>query len=156
MERLVQMLMVGLLCTTATGCLFGGDTVLDADDYDRSCTTNDDCAIVYGDGDVCRCPDAVAIRASEVDEFEADYDRKFSRCRAVPGCPAPPYQPVAECNAGTCEVREVYPEDAGPGADAGGSGQLTDMGGSSLDGGGSGHTNTDMGDTSQGMFWPDL
>ncbi len=62
------------LLTTAvffTGCfVVRGDGVVDSDDYDRSCTTREDCVLVTS-GRVCscRCAPNSAINRSDIDDW---------------------------------------------------------------------------------------
>ncbi len=63
----------GLLAVLAAGCV-AEDTTLDPADYDRSCTTKDECVLVLV-GDQCEasCEEA-AINASDLDRFVRDRD----------------------------------------------------------------------------------
>ena len=109
---LFSVVSLGLLLLS--GCLF--DTTLSPADYDRSCTVDSDCTIVWGDGDVCLCPAPMAINVSAEPKFYSDADRLQSRCRAMADCAAPNYTPVATCQANTCTVIR---QNEGGDADAG-------------------------------------
>ncbi len=83
-----------------------GPTSISADDYDRSCTTDDNCVLVV-DGDVCglcRC-DNSAIRQTAHGDYSAGFDDIGSNCAPPPDdavCGAC-YEAEPRCINGQCE-----------------------------------------------------
>jgi hypothetical protein len=100
--------------------------VIQASNYDQSCTTDSDCVAV-GEGSFCypgagRCPSA-AIRKSALSQYQADVSKTWAvACIAIGSCT----NSVGPCcRAGTCRMNEgcvASPADTLPAcADAGGS-----------------------------------
>mgnify|MGYP006298673057 FL=1 len=93
----------------------GGETQIAAEDYDQSCTSPDECAIVY-DGSVCGCGQPAAVNRSVADEFRDDFDRMRTHCREVAYCQRSRV-PKVYCTQGRCHA---FHFDGGGSSDAGG------------------------------------
>ena len=100
--------------------------VIQASDYDQSCTTDSDCVAV-GEGSFCypgagRCPSA-AIRTSALAQYQAEVSRTWAVACFVFGSCTLSLGPC--CRAGTCRMNQgcvASPADTLPAcADAGGS-----------------------------------
>jgi hypothetical protein len=105
---------VATLCLTlAAAC--GGSKTPQASDYDRSCATVADCALVFvGDPGCCGggCPNT-AVRMSEVARVKRDVQAAKTcagivDCAPSPGCA----DGRAQCIAATCQL--TLPSDGGP------------------------------------------
>lgn len=102
-----SVLLLGVACALLAlgGC---GGAAMYAEDYDQSCTLDDDCAQVY-EGDPCDCGTEAAVNTSEADAYneawrEAQEACFFQRdCATVHGAPQ-----VAYCDNGTCDVKDRY------------------------------------------------
>jgi hypothetical protein len=98
------------LVSLAIGALVPGcarDTVLDAEDYDQTCTTAEDCTDVLV-GDMCTCGCTYgAISKSALDELQAD-DAAARRSCGETGINCFPCDesPPLICNSGTCGFAE--------------------------------------------------
>ena len=81
-----------------------GDTVLDAEDYDQTCQTADDCEVVLV-GNICGCGcDYGVISSSELEKFQADDTAAREACDSALECTPCPDSPAPECSAGKCTV----------------------------------------------------
>ena len=83
-----------------------GSTTIDTSDYDQSCSTNDDCAVV-DDGDaceVCSCGNA-SVNVSAEDAFRARYDELRGTCGPMPAIAGDCERAIAYRAGSTCQVR---------------------------------------------------
>ena len=98
MRRLTFALSLALLAFTA--CI---DHTLDAGDYNRSCTADDQCIDVFiGDAcEACRCAND-AINISDKDRYQADLESARKCPPGGPVCNADCITPVPVCQKGTC------------------------------------------------------
>lgn len=80
---------------------------IDADDYDRSCTTKGDCTVVFV-GSVCECPgDLAAISRSDEERYENDRRDKKRRCLgSTPSCEVSYGESALRCVDGKCRFGE--------------------------------------------------
>ena len=94
---------IGLLLLTAllTGCGLAGEPTMSADNYDRSCSADEECALVY-EGNICLCGQPAAISQEALDRWEGVLDRKRGRCQGVAKCE--PDFAEAACQSGTCRA----------------------------------------------------
>ena len=82
-----------------------------AEDYDQTCESTADCAVVYNNPDSCGCSCGTfdAINAGELESWNEAYDTFTSRerCResCLLGCPAEEYD--AFCDVDTCTAVTV-------------------------------------------------
>jgi len=91
-------------------CTFRGNqfTEIEADDYERSCETNDDCMLAI-DWNVCSwCPpcSTKAINVSDRDEYERDLRRAERRCLSLSRCLRGCARVVPRCIDGVCGTAE--------------------------------------------------
>ena len=112
MSRLTALLLLFTITSlSACGPLQGepiGDSP-EADDYDRSCSQDSDCALVTL-ARACSCSGQGSVNASEVSSVEKDNDRELryeDRCTSQADCSGPaPSEPV--CEMGVCEARIIW------------------------------------------------
>jgi len=97
----LALLLVVLACSVA--CT---PPQIDADDYDRSCTTEDDCTVVF-EGAVCECSELAAISRSDKERFENDRRDKKKRCSGdASSCEVDYVESAIRCIDGTCRLGE--------------------------------------------------
>ena len=99
---------LGWVCLLfGAGCGPLGSTTIDAADYDQSCSSNTDCAVV-NDGDaceVCNCGNA-AVNVSAEAAFDARYDELRGTCGAMAAIACDCELVLAYCSSeGSCEAR---------------------------------------------------
>jgi hypothetical protein len=84
-----------------------------AEDYDRSCSTDADCAVVTLGlpCSVCAACADTALNARDVPEATADYLAARAQCapRETVSCGPCPEPPRAVCQAGSCALAPVTP-----------------------------------------------
>jgi hypothetical protein len=108
----VRSLLLLLLVVVSTAC---GSTVIEAKDYNQTCSTNADCVLV-SEGDQCSpcgggCQSA-AVNVADASKYTRDAAALKNACPPrfgpQPLCAAAAcLQPEAFCNAGTCASRPV-------------------------------------------------
>jgi hypothetical protein len=81
------------------------DHTLSADSYDRSCTKDSDCEVVYV-GDVCVCcgDQAAAINVADDARYRADVNSADKGCPDIHCSGACVASPPTACIAGSCTV----------------------------------------------------
>jgi len=100
------------------GCFQFESTIISPDDYDRSCTSNEDCVLAI-DWDACDgCPPCApgAISVVENARYTSELRRAESMCRSNARCLKGCDISIAVCLSGQCEARpegfvEPPPED---------------------------------------------
>jgi hypothetical protein len=86
-----KLLAATMACLTALLALAGCGSDIDANDYDRSCTLDEDCMVIFV-GDTCGCScDTSAINVSDRDAYLDDSD---------PG-------PTCDIQCGACAAAEA-------------------------------------------------
>ena len=91
-----------------TGCGSGDettDTLISTAGYDKSCTTNADCKLVFV-GNVCGCDcTQEPINASEVERFNQEVGEKSAQCDMVLTCAPCSDRLPPVCSAGVCAAQ---------------------------------------------------
>ncbi|MFB6375005.1 MAG: hypothetical protein ABEN55_18230, partial [Bradymonadaceae bacterium] len=90
-------------------------TAVWADDFDRSCQSDDDCVPVI-EGDVCSCGCQIsAINKEMYTSFKKARKRAADNCNQLPDCDSCGQPPSVACSAGRCVVTGKAQPDAGGG-----------------------------------------
>jgi hypothetical protein len=75
---------------------------INANSFDRSCTSDDDCVLVW-EGPVCQCGRPASVNESAEDEFEDRKEELQEKCRGeVESCEAGSRPENTQCLDGRC------------------------------------------------------
>jgi hypothetical protein len=87
LEASMHRFLVTLILCAAPLFIACGPKEIYAKDYDQTCESTEDCALVF-EGDPCTCGDETAVNAAAKEEYKRDWDAAQRFCGLRDNCDA--------------------------------------------------------------------